>query len=76
MNPYLTLVDSILTNVKPEAVLAFRASEEMHDYFYMLLDKEKSGTASQEEIELINKFMSVEHIMRLAKAKAKQYAHQ
>lgn len=76
MNPYSTLVDFILTNVKPEAVLAFRASEEMHDHFYTLLDKEKNGTASQEELELINKFMSVEHIMRLAKAKAKQYAHQ
>lgn len=76
MNPYSTLVDFILTNVKPETVLEFRASEEMHDYFYMLIDKEKSGTATREEIELINNFMSVEHIMRLAKAKAKQYAHQ
>lgn len=76
MNPYSTLVDFILTHVKPETILQFRASEEMHDYFYMLIDKEKSGTATQEEIELINNFMSVEHIMRLAKAKAKQYAHQ
>lgn len=76
MNPYLTLVDFILTHVKPETVLAFRASEEMHDYFYTLLDKEKSGKATQEELEIINNFMSVEHIMRLAKAMAKQYAHQ
>lgn len=76
MNPYLTLVDFILTHATPEAVLEFRASEEMHDYFYVLLDKEKSGTATQEEIEIINSFMNVEHIMRLAKAKAKQYAHQ
>ncbi|SOD80689.1 hypothetical protein [Spirosoma fluviale] len=76
MNPYLTLVDFILTHAKPEAVLQFRASEEVHDYFYMLVDKEKNGIATQEEIELINDFMNVEHIMRLAKAKAKQYAHQ
>jgi hypothetical protein len=76
MNPYSTLVDFILTHVKSEDVLQFRASEEMHDYFYMLLDKEKNGTATPEEIEVINNFMSVEHIMRLAKAKAKQYAHQ
>jgi hypothetical protein len=76
MNPYLTLVDFILTHATPEAVLQFRASEEVHDYFYMLLDKEKNGTATQEEKQLIDDFMSVEHIMRLAKAKAKQYAHQ
>ena len=76
MNPYLTLVDFILAHMKPETVLQFRASDEMHDHFYILLDKEKNGTATPEEIELINDFMSVEHIMRLAKAKAKQYAHQ
>lgn len=76
MNPYSTLVDFMLTHIKPEAILQFRASEEMHDYFYGLLDKEKAGTATQEEIEHINDFMNVEHIMRFAKAKAKQYAHQ
>ncbi len=76
MNPYLTLVDFMLTHAKPEAILQFRASEDVHDYFYGLLDKEKSGTATQEEIDLINDFMNVEHSMRLAKAKTKQYAHQ
>lgn len=76
MNPYSTLVDFMLTHIKPEDILQFRASEDMHDYFYLLLDKEKNGTATQEEIGLINDIMNVEHIMRLAKAKAKQYAHQ
>lgn len=76
MNPYSTLVDFMLTHIKPEDILQFRASEDMHDYFYLLLDKEKNGTATQEEIDIINDFMNVEHIMRLAKAKAKQYAHQ
>ncbi|WP_460963884.1 hypothetical protein [Spirosoma litoris] len=66
----------MLTHIKPEDILQFRASEDMHDYFYLLLDKEKNGTATQEEIGLINDIMNVEHIMRLAKAKAKQYAHQ
>lgn len=75
MDPYLTLVDFILANAKPEPVLEFRASEEVHDYFYSLLDKEKSGKATQPEAELSDKFMNVEQIMRLAKAKAKQYAH-
>ncbi|GAB4033620.1 hypothetical protein [Spirosoma gilvum] len=76
MNPYETLVDFILTHVKPEAILQFRASEEMHDHFYSLLEKEKSGTTTREETDLINDFMNVEHIMRLAKAKVKQHAHQ
>ena len=46
----------------------------MHNYAYMLLDKEKSGTATQAELKLINEFMTVEHIMRLAKAKAERHA--
>ena len=74
MNPYSALVDFILTHATPEAVLQFRASEEVHDYFYMLIDKEKDGTATQEEKQLLEDFMRVEHILRLAKAK--QYAHQ
>ena len=74
MNPYLTLVDCRLTHAKPEAILQVRASDEMHDYCYSLLDKEKSGTATQEEIGLNNDFMNVEHSMRLAKAR--QYVHQ
>lgn len=73
MNPYLTLVDIMLTHTKPEAVLQFKASKETHDYSYGLLDKEKSDTATQEDIDLINDFMNVDRIMRLAKAK--QYAH-
>ncbi|AQG78940.1 hypothetical protein [Spirosoma montaniterrae] len=76
MNPYATLVDFMLANISPEKVLSFRVSEEVHDYFYSLLDKEKNGTATPDEVETINNFMNVEHIMRLAKAKAKQYAHQ
>ena len=76
MNPYSTLVDFILAHAPAEAVLQFRASEEMHDYFYMLLDKEKANTATKEEIEFIDNVMTVENIMRLAKAKAKQYAPQ
>ena len=76
MNPYTTLVDFILAHAPAEAVLQFRASEEMPDYFYMLLDKEKANTATREEVDFIEQVMTVENIMRLAKARAKQYAHQ
>lgn len=65
----------MLTHIKPDDVLAFRASKETHAYFYNLLTKEKEGSATQEEKELINSFMQVEPIIRLAKVPAKQYAH-
>ena len=76
MNPYSILADFLIMHIKPEDILQFKASEEVHDYFYSLLEKEKMGAATQEEIQLINEFMNVEHILRLAKAKVKQHAHQ
>ncbi|RYF43047.1 MAG: hypothetical protein EOO38_19150 [Cytophagaceae bacterium] len=76
MNPYAELADFLLAHIKPETVLSFRATDEQHDHFYQLLEKEKSGSATAEDVDLIDKFMQVEHIMRLAKAKARQYVHQ
>jgi predicted NACHT family NTPase len=76
MNPYAMLVDFMIDQIKPEAISAFRASEEIHDYFYNLIEKEKAGTATPDEVQWLNDMMNVEHIMRLAKAKVKQHAHQ
>ncbi len=76
MNPYADLADFLLAHMKPETVLSFRATQEQHDHFYQLLEKEKNGSATAEDIDIISKFMQVEHIMRLAKAKARQHVHQ
>jgi hypothetical protein len=77
MNPYTFLADFLVKHVSSEALLEFRVSEEVHDYFYSLLDKEKSGTATPEELRYVEEMMTVEHIVRLTKAKArKQHVHE
>jgi hypothetical protein len=76
MKIYDELIDFIVANVKPEAVLELRASEALHDYTYGLLEKERNGDASTEELRQIEQAMDLEHIMRMVKIKARQYVAQ
>ena len=76
MTPYLLLADFIATHVDSETLANFKASEDVHDHFYDLLEKEKLGIATDEEVAEIEQFMSIEHILQLAKAKVEQYANQ
>ena len=69
MNPFIELIDFVVANVKPEVILAFRASEESHTYAYDLLHKEKTGMATQAERDELDQFMQLEHIVRMMKAK-------
>lgn len=62
MNPFIELIDFVVANVKPEAILAFRASEECHTYAYDLLHKEKIGMATQGERDELDQFVQLEHI--------------
>lgn len=76
MNPYLLLADFIATHIDPETLANFKAPEDVHDYFYDLLEKEKLGLATNKETKEIEQFMSIEHILQTAKAKVEQYANQ
>lgn len=75
MTPYLLLADFIATHIDPEVLANFKATEEVHDHFYDLLEKEKLGIATEAEIAEIEQFMSIEHILQLAKAKVEQHAN-
>jgi hypothetical protein len=59
-----------LANLSPSKVLAFKASEEAQIRVSELLEKNKSIGLSEEEKEEMGHFMTFEHIVRLAKAKA------
>lgn len=76
MTPYLLLADFMATHIDATALAAFKAPDDVHDRFYTLLDKEKQGLASAEEVVEIEQFMHVERILQLAKAKVRQHAAQ
>ncbi|MGM9507137.1 hypothetical protein ACS5NO_05405 [Larkinella sp. GY13] len=69
MNAYAEFTDLISAGVTPEQILAFKASDELRNRFYELLQKEKAGHATEEEQKELNHFMELEHIIRMAKAK-------
>jgi hypothetical protein len=63
------IVDFI-ANQGPEKVLDFKASEDTKTRVYDLIEKEKTSTLTSEEKSELEYYKVLEHVMRLAKAKA------
>ena len=71
MKPFAELIEFLVDNVSPEKMLAFRASDDSHDHFYELVEKEKTGTISESERREINQFLMLEHIVKSAKVRVR-----
>ena len=57
----------------PAAVVAFRPSEEARARVADLLSREKAGDLGTGEAAELNDYLQLEHLMRLAKARAHQF---
>lgn len=69
---YLEFVDFIAAGTSPESVVEFRPSREASARFAELIDRSKEERLSPEEQEELNHFAELEHILRMAKARARQ----
>ena len=69
---YEEVVDFIAAE-SPSKVIAFRPSESSKARVAELVAREKAGRVSAEEASELEHYMQLEHIMRLAKARAKKY---
>ena len=58
---------------KPEAVMNFKPSSASQIRLEELLDKKREEGLSDSEIHELDQFLMVEHLMRLAKARARTY---
>jgi hypothetical protein len=67
---YLEIVDFIAGS-NPQAVAHFRPSDEAQHRVADLIEREKAGALSAEEKAELDHFMELEHILRMAKAKAR-----
>jgi hypothetical protein len=69
-------VDAILnllaSRPTPEEILAIRPSEEIQARFSDLLAQSKEGTLSRAEESELERYLMLEHLVRLAKAQALQ----
>ena len=67
---YDEIIDFIATGTSPDKVIAFRPSEKMQSKVSALLFKEKNSSLTPDEKKELDNYSVIEHLMRMAKAKA------
>ena len=65
--------DFIVSGITPEAVVAFHPSDGVQQRVAELVERSKDGSISTEEQSELDDYLQLEHIMIMAKARARQY---
>ena len=68
---YMEIIDFIAGGSTPEDVVRFHPSAEVQRRVDELVNREKESGLSPEELAELNHFLELEHIIRMAKAKAR-----
>jgi hypothetical protein len=69
---YDEFVDFIAAGATPQGVIDYRPSEEAKAKVAELIHRQKTSSLSPDEAAELNHYMQIEHLMRLAKARARQ----
>ena len=69
---YDELVQFIAANTAPAKLIRFRPSAATRDRVSELVSREKTVGLSRDEASELDHFVEIEHLMRLAKARARQ----
>ena len=69
---YFEIIEFIAAGTTPEAVVHFRPSSEAQQRVVELIEREREGSLSVDEKAELDHFVELEHILRMAKAKARQ----
>jgi hypothetical protein len=70
---YDEIIDFIAAGTTPEAVIAFRPSAAVQERVATLVERSKAGGISPEEQSELEDYLQLEHIMIMAKARARQH---
>lgn len=70
---YDEIIDFIAAGTTPDALVAFRPSERVQERVTTLVERSKDGTISPEEQSELEDYLQLEHIMIMAKARARQH---
>lgn len=70
---YEEILDFIAAGTSPIGVATFEASEATKQRVVDLMQREKTTGLSPEEVAELNDYLQLEHLMRLAKARARQH---
>jgi hypothetical protein len=69
---YFEIIDFIAGGTTPETVINFQPSREAQQRLAALIEREKADSLSPEEKAELDHFVELEHILRIAKARARQ----
>lgn len=69
---YEEFIDFIAAGTTPQGVIDFRPSEEAKAHVADLIRRQKTSGLTPEATEELNHYLHVEHVMRLAKARARR----
>ena len=70
---YEEVIDFIAAGTTPHNVIDFRPSEAAQARVEDLLEREKDGDLSSAERSELDNYLQIEHLMRLAKARARDF---
>lgn len=73
LHAYEEIIDFIAAGTTPDAVAHFEPSQQTKDYVADLIHKEKTVGLSPDEHSELEHFMQLEHLMRIAKARARSF---
>ncbi|MCI5139903.1 MAG: hypothetical protein D3922_16170 [Candidatus Electrothrix sp. AR1] len=74
LKAYEEVIDFIASGTNPDTVVAFKPSNAVKERVRDLLYFEKTKSLSLKETSELDHYMQLEHLMRLAKARARKYA--
>ena len=66
------IIDFITSIPKPEQVLAYKPSNLAQSRLAELLDKKQNIALNESELHELEQFLMIEHVMRMAKIKARK----
>jgi len=69
---YDEFIDFVASGTTPQCVIDFSPSEATREKVADLIRRQKTGSLTAEETAELAHYLEVEHIMRLAKARARQ----
>lgn len=70
---YEEVIEFIAAGTSPQNVVAFRPSEEARARVADLIERERDGGLTPDEKSELDHYLQLEHLMRLAKARARNY---
>ncbi|MEO6907375.1 MAG: hypothetical protein ABI210_05755 [Abditibacteriaceae bacterium] len=70
---YQEVIEFIASGTTPNNVIAFHPSQASKDRVETLIQRKKAAEISEEENSELEHYMQLEHLMRLAKARARHH---